>query len=110
MQIDEVIVFSLLGKKIKSYRKKTELTQEALATCIGVSRSSIANYEIGNQAVYLDDLYRIADCLKVNVEKLLPSLEDIKTKSSFKSVLDEASNLKNKHKQEIKNFIENVTK
>jgi transcriptional regulator with XRE-family HTH domain len=102
------LIYILIGKKIKALREQAEYNQEDIATGIKVSRASIANYESGKQAIYIDDLYRVADFFKVEVHSLLPSLEEIRSQSLPEKVLDTATNLKMSEKQEIKDFIKKV--
>lgn len=57
---------------IKEYRKKAGLTQAKLADLVGVSAAYIQQLEKGikkNPSLRL--IYLIADCLKINVDKLL---------------------------------------
>ncbi len=109
MMIDENILYKNIGQKIKEIREG-KLTQEELAKRIGVSRASIANYEIGKQAIYISDLYKIADCLESQIRLFLPSLEEIKTKSSLDALLDGAPDLDEEEIKEIKEFIKESKK
>ena len=38
----------------------------------GVGRSSIGNYEIGTQAISIEKLKKIAECLKIHVDEIAP--------------------------------------
>jgi transcriptional regulator with XRE-family HTH domain len=106
--INEDIIYQFIGKKIKELRDKKNTKQEDLAKEIGVCRASIANYESGNQAIYISDVYKIADYFGAEVNILLPSLEEVKTKSLPERLLDKAENLKEQQKKEIKEFIKKV--
>ena len=61
-----------LGLNIAYYRKKKGYTQEQLAELIGISRTHMSNIEApkGNKSLSLDVLFKIADALDVQVEKL----------------------------------------
>ncbi len=104
--IHEDLIYEIIGRRIKEFRDKANFTQEVLAKKTGVSRASIANYESGKQAIYISDLYKIADCLGIGIERILPSLEEIKTKSSPEKLLEKAKNLNRHEKKELKEFIE----
>jgi transcriptional regulator with XRE-family HTH domain len=60
MDINDDFIYTTIGKKIKEYRDAKGLTQEDLAKDIGFSRTSLANFESGKQAVYISDLYKLA--------------------------------------------------
>ncbi len=101
--IDENRVYVLIGNRIKELRDK-KFSQEELARKIGVSRASIANYESGKQAIYISDLYKIADVLNVDIRGLLPSVDEIRSKSPEK-ILEQAENLDDKAKRQLEEFI-----
>ena len=51
---------SSVGQQLKALRKGKKLTQEQVADKLGISRSSIANYEIGRRSPNLNDLKQFA--------------------------------------------------
>jgi len=70
-----------LNTNIKFLRKKKNLTQETLASAIGISRSKLAGYEL-NVNPTLETLVKISDCLSVSVDILLR--EDLTSYSEYK--------------------------
>lgn len=56
-----------LGMRIKEMRVESGLTQQQLATAVGLERTSITNIEGGNQRVTVDMLYVIAAALGYEV-------------------------------------------
>lgn len=56
---------------IKKARLKAGLTQEQLASKIGVSRSAVAMWEINNSAPTASKLLKISKILKCKIEVLL---------------------------------------
>lgn len=60
-----------LGKRIKHYRLKSKLTQEALADRIDSATSTIAHAESGTNKPSLPLLIKIANVLNVTVDQLL---------------------------------------
>ncbi len=54
-----------------SLRKEKGITQEVLATKLGIKRSTIAMWETGKIKPRTDDLYAIAAVLNVSVDKVL---------------------------------------
>jgi transcriptional regulator with XRE-family HTH domain len=61
-----------LGARIRAARGQARLTQEALASAVGLSRGSIANIERGDQAPPTYRLTLIAQALNVDLPTLLP--------------------------------------
>ena len=65
-------VFNIkIGENLRRLRNITRLTQDELASSIGVSRATIANIETGRQAMSAYQLVRIANVLN------LPSVDDL---------------------------------
>ncbi|MBQ8738352.1 MAG: helix-turn-helix domain-containing protein [Clostridia bacterium] len=59
-----------LGKKLKDLRKSKNITQEELASELGLERSSIAKYETGTTPS-IDIITKIANYFKVSIDWLL---------------------------------------
>jgi len=57
--------------RLKTYRAKRDMTQEALAEKAGLSRVYIARLETGKQDPTLTTLKRLAKALKVTVGELV---------------------------------------
>jgi transcriptional regulator with XRE-family HTH domain len=64
-------IYKRVGEKIRAARGKN-LSQEALASAIGMTRSSISNIEKGRQKLLLHTLLDISDALQVQPASLLP--------------------------------------
>lgn len=60
-----------LGKKLKMARLRAGLTQEELAEKIGVSRGSIARYELGEMEPKLENLIALSEILDISTDYLL---------------------------------------
>ena len=60
----------MLNNHIQEYRQKKNLTQEALADLVGVSRQTIISIEKGNYVPSLELAFSLAKTFKVTVEKL----------------------------------------
>lgn len=70
-------VYASLGRRVRSLRERTGLTQDELAREVGLRRTSITNIEGGRQKVLLHTLYGIAEALGVPPESLLePTREE----------------------------------
>lgn len=70
-------VFTLIGKKIRSARSKTDLSQDDLAAKVKLERSSIVLIESGKQRLPIDRLYLVARELGTTPQKLLPEMKEI---------------------------------
>lgn len=67
-----------IGLKLKSLRKAKGYSQQYVADCVGMKRSTISNYEIDRRLPSLTDLKRIADFYNVGLDYFdLSSMDDI---------------------------------
>ena len=60
-----------IGRRIRSARERAGLTQAALASQVGVTRSAVAQWETGRAGQVGGNLAQIASILGVGVEHLL---------------------------------------
>ena len=68
-------IYEEFGRGLRSARKAANLTQEALAERVGLSRTSITNIEKGRQHVSLHILFSLAAAVVVEPVELLPQKE-----------------------------------
>jgi DNA-binding XRE family transcriptional regulator len=62
-----------VGQNVKTCRKQNDnMSQQALAEIVGLTRTSLTNIEKGRQRVQLHTLVKIARALKTDVDSLLP--------------------------------------
>lgn len=59
-----------LGEKISRERKKRDLTQEELASQIGVQSATISNIERGETDTSIYTVYKIANVFKMHLKEL----------------------------------------
>ena len=69
--MDQHVFNRKIGENLRRLRNVARLTQDELASRIGVSRATIANMETDRQAISAYQLVRIANALN------LPSLDDL---------------------------------
>ena len=74
-KLDSLEVYRMVGERIREERKRQNITQEELASRVGLTRTSITNVEKGRQKLLLHTLVQIADRLGVSPERLLPTLD-----------------------------------
>ncbi len=60
----------LIGKRLKEFRKKNNLTQVSLAETIGTSHSTISGYEHGKNMILTAFAYNIAKRYRVSLDWL----------------------------------------
>src|SRR6185437_9974573 len=66
-----------LGVRVRRRRETLGIRQEDLAAAVGVSRSSIANIERGEQHAPVHVLLGLAEALKVEMGELLPTRAEL---------------------------------
>lgn len=64
---------SRFGAQVRKKRNDAGLTQEELASAIGLSRTAVTNVESGKQGTTIDMLYRMAGAMSVEPADLLPT-------------------------------------
>lgn len=64
-----------IGARLKYLRKQDDITQQQLATAIGISKSTISMYENGNREPDFETLEKFADYFNVNMSTFFPSGE-----------------------------------
>jgi transcriptional regulator with XRE-family HTH domain len=65
-----------IGRRIRDSRLEAGLTQEQLAARVKISRGSVANIELGDQAPPPYRLAKIAEALSSEPGDFMPSLRD----------------------------------
>ena len=73
MQVNETVLYNLIGERVRRQRVQMDMTQAQLADAVGVLRTSIANIEAGRQKPPLHLLYKLCMELGVEVADILPS-------------------------------------
>lgn len=93
-----------VGRKIKHYRKKKEMTQKELGEKIGVKHNTIATYESGRNAPEQNAIFKIANVLGVSVDDFFPEKEN--TTDEFERALKMAKDLDIKDMEFLNELIE----
>ena len=66
-----MIDFRKVGRKISSYRKRKNLSQDELAERLYVSRQLVSKWENGTGIPKIDHIIDLCEILDVNFEELL---------------------------------------
>lgn len=75
--LDHELLNKQIGSRIKQRRTKSGMTQIELAKRVGLSRTSIANIEAGQQCPPLPVLYSICHELGTEPNALLPAFAEV---------------------------------
>ncbi len=65
----------ILGKNVKNYRRKLNLSQEKFAELCGLHRTYVSDIECFRRNVSIDNIKNIADSLQIDAYKLLMETE-----------------------------------
>lgn len=57
-----------IGAKLKTLRKSQRMTQQTVADGVGITRSTLSNYEIGRRTPQLKDLQKLAAFFNVGLD------------------------------------------
>lgn len=72
----KAVKFMRFNEKIQKLRKDRGISQEKLAEVIGVSRQSVAKWELGKAYPEVDKLIMLSNYFGVSIDRLLKNLED----------------------------------
>ena len=100
-------LYQEIGHRVARARKKANLSQQDLATRIGLKRTSVTNIETGRQKVMVHTLLELAEHLGVTIEELLPR-EPSKDKRNDVAQLLESEVLRNLNPETLK-FIQKAS-
>jgi len=57
------LIYRDIGRRIQKAREESGLSQEELASALGITQSALSNYELGKRRLYLANLEQIANVL-----------------------------------------------
>jgi transcriptional regulator with XRE-family HTH domain len=104
MKIDPI--YEEFGRGLYRTRKAANLTQEALAERVGLSRTSITNIEKGRQHVSIHILFSLANALGIEPAELLPE-----KKAAFNlEMMDQELLKESRLGQEAKEWVQRIIK
>lgn len=68
---NEKELYEEFGKKLKKLREESSLTQNEIATKLGISRSALNQYEKGVRKAPLNIIMKFSELFRVSVDELL---------------------------------------
>ena len=77
ISFDEQAFIRFIGKNIKTYRMRSDLTQDQLANEVGIARVSLARIEAGTANTTIKTLVRLAHALKVSPDVFFNAADTI---------------------------------
>lgn len=71
----DMVIEKRIGWNIRALRERAKMTQEQLAAQLqlrgcDITRSAVAKIEVGQRHVYVDELMRIKEILKVSFDEI----------------------------------------
>lgn len=72
-----------LGSRLKYLRKLENITQQQLATALGIAKSTVSMYENGQREPDFETLEAIADYFNVDMRTFFPNTEDVPSASNI---------------------------
>ena len=61
----------IISKNLRKYRKEAKLSQTALARQLGISPSSVSNWEQGLNSIDIDTLFKVCKILNVPISSMV---------------------------------------
>jgi len=80
--IDESKLYGQIASQLKEERANKKISQDRVAEALGMSRTSVINFEKGTQRISLHLLYMYCELLSLSIHELLPSVSDVTAVSS----------------------------
>ena len=93
------------GRRLKEYRLKNHLTQEALAEKIDTATSSISHLENGTHTPSLKTLIKLCNALNIGVDDLLADSLPVRSVHLDSDIADLLSDCSPSEKQILKDII-----
>lgn len=74
--VDSQEFYIEVGNRVRQARQKIGMSQQALASLVSLTRTSVTNIEKGRQKFLVHTLMDLASALQVEPETLLPNKQD----------------------------------
>ena len=94
-----MIDYSVIGRRIKTYRKSAGFSQEALAEKLDVSSKYISQIECGVSEISLKRIFEVARILGVKPESLISDVNPQSTSYLFSEIYERVKNMPIKRRE-----------
>ena len=92
---------SMVGKRIREYRLKNQLTQVMLAEKTGLSEQAIFSFETGRRLPALESLVLLSNALNVSTDDLLCDYVETQRSAKENNIIDKVNHLPEKEQDRI---------
>lgn len=75
-------LYGIIGQRLRQARRAKDISQDAVAECLQIGRSSVANFERGRQKFPVHQLYAFADFVGIPVEDVFPRANELRADGS----------------------------
>lgn len=93
-----------IGKKIKYYRKRKNMTQKQLGDKLNVQNNTVSAYERGTASLGQDTIFKLSEILDVKVDEFFP--QKTYTTNELEQALKMTKNLETKDMEFLNQLIE----
>ncbi|WP_367174285.1 helix-turn-helix domain-containing protein [uncultured Deinococcus sp.] len=104
--LDETLLYAALGRRVRTLRKQSNLSQDDLASRLGLLRTSITNIESGRQKLTLASLYRLSAAFNISFDDLLPPRDQFIKQDPIQGF--NPDDMKSKNESVINRYMENT--
>jgi DNA-binding XRE family transcriptional regulator len=86
--LDSDKLYELIGERVRRIRETQtpRMSQEDLASVLGLKRTSVTNIELGKQKPTLDTLFRLCEHFSLEIDAIVPTVEEV-THSPARSIV-----------------------
>jgi transcriptional regulator with XRE-family HTH domain len=108
------MIYRDIGKRLQKAREEAQMSQEELASLLGITQAALSNYELGKRRLYLQNLEQIASILNKPISYFLeveaeaetaPPEAGDDTSETTKEILKLISELPDEEKETVLEFI-----
>jgi transcriptional regulator with XRE-family HTH domain len=100
-----VSIYDSISRRLKAEREGRNLSQQELASKLGVAPNTVSRWETGTYKPRLDDLNKIAATLDLDIGALIPK-NSSSSEASLQRLIDIASMLDPKEIEDVERFAE----
>ena len=97
-----------VGERIRYYRQKAGLTQEALAEQVGLTQKHISRIEVGYHNSLFNTIMEIAKVLNVPIDALTENVYENSNSALINTIISEISDMERSHLEMLKDNIETI--
>lgn len=99
-----------VGKRIKDYREKADISQEELAEFLDISVSAVSNIERGINYPSMENFIKLANTLNVSADAILGDVLNAATPPKASFLSEKLSTASPEKRQQILDIIEILLK